>query len=155
MDETQRRKISAKEFLEKNRKVGLGLLSFFLSLFILYFAFVFFYVHTGEKTTNTATSTQESSNFLGDLLPVFEKKENNPSLDEDFLNNFANPNKTLTSGEENDDTTKIIKVEEKPIAGYTVFDKPISIKNYIKNKPKICSEKLEPVLKKEEKSTTA
>ena len=36
--------------------------------------------------------------------------------------------------------TKII--EKEPVLSYVVFDKPISIKKYIKNKPQICLEKI-------------
>jgi hypothetical protein len=52
-----------------------------------------------------------------------------------------------------EDNTKLLQIESKPVLAYTVFDKPITIKNYIKNKPKICGQKIEPILVKEEKST--
>lgn len=160
MDETQKRKISAKEFLEKNKQVGLFVLVIFFLLFFTYFIFIFFYAKTEENkqiSNLSANGSQNSSeeSFLGTLLPVFTVNEQaDPNLDDGFLNNFSNPN--IVRNEEDDptnDLTKIIKVENKPIIGFAVFDKPISIKNYIKNKPKICGQKIEPYLKKDEEST--
>ncbi len=151
MDETQRRKLSAKEFLEKNKKVGFVLLTFFFSLFFLYFALIYFYAHKNKEvgTTNNQTQNNQNETFLGSLLPVFETTEQKDTeIDNNFLGNFNN--NPTESGE---DLSKLIKVEERPILGFVVFDKPISIKSYIKNKPKICAEKLEVVNKKEEKST--
>jgi hypothetical protein len=160
MDETQRRKLSAKEFLIKNRKIGYGVLALFLSLFILYFSLVYFYSHESavlESQNIVGTTTRQlGQEFIDSLLPIFSVSSGSSTdLDEDFLSNFNNPNIIQSSGDNpSDDTSKVLKVEDKPILGFTVFDKPISIKNYIKNKPKICAEKIEPVVKKEEKSTS-
>lgn len=161
MDETQKRKISAKEFIEKNKQIGFVVIMIFVSLFIIYFAFIYFYSHKetrpSQTITNTSTSTESGdSSFFGSLLPIFNTTEQkDPELDNDFLGNFNNPNSLKSqSGDttQENDTSKIIKIEDKPILGFAVFDKPITIKSYIKNKPKICGEKLEVVLKKEDKS---
>lgn len=161
MDETQRRKLGAKEFLQKNKKLGFGLLSLFISFFILYFSFVFFYAHMAPPTSSevgTGNEPETVSGFFEDLLPVFTPGEQTKTeLDNDFLSNFNNPNLTgvIDSGENTGLVEpKVIQIENKPIIGYTVFDKPVSIVNYIKNKPRICSEKMEVLLKKDEKSTS-
>lgn len=154
MDETQRRKISAKEFIEKNKKVGLLVLGVFSLLFIVYFIFIYIYA---KKTANPATTTDNTSSNLLDqlLLPVFSEKDQNTGDNNDsFLNNLGNGGKILQNlgGGENNDNSKVVRVEDKPILSYVIFDKPVSIKNYIKNKPRICDQKIEPVLKKEDKS---
>ncbi len=157
MDETQKRKLSAKEFLEKNKRLGFGLVGIFVALFIVYFAFIYFYSSSAEPTTFSENLPENNSDesFLGSLLPIFNTSElSDPELENDFLNNFNNPNNQRLGGEDGGvDQSKIIKIENRPILGYVVFDKPVSIKNYIKNKPRICAEKIEPILKKEEKST--
>lgn len=156
MDETQKRRISAKEFLERNKRVGLGVLVVFFVLLVAYFSIIFLYKTNSDTAPESAPgilSTSTNTTFEN-LLPIFGKTEQSPAeLDEDFLNNFGNPNSKLERVD-GEDSTKVIKIEERPVAGYVVFDKPISIKNYIKNKPKICSEKVEPVLKRDEQSTT-
>jgi hypothetical protein len=68
------------------------------------------------------------------------------------LSNFKNSNLKDIDGSEAGDNSKVIQIEKNPILGYTVFDKPITIKNYIKNKPKICDKKLEVVMKKDDKN---
>ena len=152
MDETQRRKLSAKEFLEKNKKVGYSLLAFFLSLFILYFAFIYFYAHTKpEVNSNKQKTTGETGSFLGSLLPIYEVTDPaEPETNNGLLGGF---NSVGRGGEDSEDLSKLVKIEDRPILGFVVFDKPTSIKSYIKNKPKICSQKVEVVTKKEEKST--
>lgn len=156
MDESQRRKLSAKEFLEKNKQIGFIILTIFISLLIIYFAFVYFYSRNGGNVIeNTPITSEEDDSFLGSLLPSFTptiSTETAP-VDNDFLSNFGNINRENIDDNEIGDNSKVIKIEAKPIIGYTVFDKPISIKNYIKVVPKICTDKLEPVVKKEEKST--
>jgi hypothetical protein len=159
MDETQKRKVSAKEFIEKNKRLGYGVVGIFVSLFIIYFAFVYFYTGTESESSNNQnqsaqTGTSEES-FFGSLLPTFNfTEQTDPELENDFLNNFSNPNNIRVEGQDiADDSSKIIKIEPRPVLGYTVFDKSVSIKNYIKNKPKICAAKIEPILTKEEKST--
>ncbi len=152
MDETQRRKLSAKDFLIKNRKVGYILLFLFFSLFFLYFAFIYFYAHKKTQINNIENTQNQKENFLGSLLPVFEASDTRDNeLDNNFLGNFNTKNQNGESGE---DLSKLVKIEDKPILGFVVFENPISIKNYIKDKPKICAEKLEVVTKKEEKSTS-
>jgi len=160
MDETQKRKISAKEFIEKNKTLGYGVIGIFVILFIIYFAFVYFYTSPtdqtlGENTQNQQTGLGEES-FFGSLLPTFSfTEQTDPELENNFLSNFNNPNNpSIGGGNSSEDNSKIIKVEARPILGFTVFDKPISIKNYIKNRPRICTAKIEPVLTKEEKSTS-
>lgn len=165
MDETQRRKLSAKEFIQRNKNIGFGIIGIFVFLFIMYFVFIYFYSQSNQNNFDEVGNGQINLNgdsgdstFLGTLLPTFEIKEDKTSseLDSDFLKNFnsSNPDANLLGDSvEGTDNSKIIKIEDKPVVGYTVFDKPISIKRYIKIKPKICSEKLEEETKKEEKST--
>jgi hypothetical protein len=158
MDETQRRKISAKEFLEKNSKLGLGIIGLFLFLLAIYVSFIFFYSAEPDNTNGITASTTESltTEFL---FPIFSEPDTSTSteVDNSFLGNFGIGNQLIQNLDESDggqknDTSKIVQVENKPVLGYTTFLKNVSIKNFIKNKPKICDQKIEVVLEKEKQS---
>jgi len=155
MDETQKRKLNAKEFIQKNSKIGFIVLTIFISLFIIYFASVYFYSKKEIAKTDNATTTADDTPFNFSLLPVFNQGEQTKELNigSDILGSFTNNNNLNTNGENSpaNDNSKIIKIENTPTLGYVIFDKPISIKNYIKNKPKVCDVKVEPVLAKEAK----
>jgi hypothetical protein len=94
MDETQRRKISAKEFLDKNRRIGYLVGGIFSLLFLSYFLFVYYYSHF-VTTSETATSTvaTDTANWVTNLLPVFNSSEApNTDTDDILLSNFKNSN---------------------------------------------------------------
>lgn len=159
MDETQKRKLTAKEILERSKNIGFIVAIIFVSLFIIYFASVYFYTREKNLAENPlATSTiEDESGFMGNLLPVFNVSDSTdtPDVDNGLLKNFSNVNPDDLSGDNAspNDNSKVIRIEDRPILGYVVFDKPISIKSYIKEVPKICTEKIEPVVQREDKST--
>ncbi len=163
MDETQKRKVGAKEFIQKHQTLGVGIGFLFLLILVVYISFVYYLslVKQSEQETNLPANSRGAENNFSylNLLPTFLESENSKSeLDDGFLSNFRTGSTTNfgenaegANAEEGYDT-KLTKIENMPVAGYTVFDKSISIKNYIKNKPQICTEKTEPELKKDTKS---
>lgn len=156
MDETQKRKITAKEFIEQNRNIGFAVIIIFVLLFMVYFSFIYFYSKNQlNSVENTPVTSQTDNSFGISLLPTFSEYEGKePTLDSDFLGNFSTGNISQNVPEnEGGDNSKLVKIESDPTLGYIIFDKPVSIKNYIKNKPKVCTEKVEVVTKKETKST--
>jgi hypothetical protein len=164
MDETQKRKISAKEFIEKNQKAGFLIILFFVSLFILFFAFVFVYSHRNDNvdaSSSDSSAATEKVGFLESLLPTFSEDDSKKTdLDENFLANFNTGGASFAGQVDSpdgpvNDNSKIIKIEATPVLGYAVFDKPVSVKNYVQYKPKICVEKLISFSEKDIKSNEA
>jgi hypothetical protein len=169
MDETQKRKINAKEFLMEHKKVGFIVGIIFLSLFVIYIALVVFYSSLNDMSAesqfqNTGVIAPEQESFVDRLFPEF-REDSKEVLDENGLPVFGtstNPFVNVINGiAENigiggavgeDAGVDAIEIEKDPVAGYVVFDKPTSIKKYIKNKPSLCLEKISVVNKKDEKS---
>ncbi len=165
MDETQRRKINAKEFLLEHKKVGFIVGIIFLSLFIIYIALVVFYSSLNDMSAesqfqNTGVIATEQESFVDRLFPEFNEGQRE-ILDENGLpvygtssNPFVNVINGITNivGVEEETGVGVIEIEKEPVAGYVVFNKPTSIKKYIKNKPSLCLEKISVVSKKDEKS---
>lgn len=166
MDETQKRKVSAKEFLSEHKKVGFVVGITFLFLFIIYLAIVILYSSLNDMSAesqiqNTGVVSPEQESFVERLFPEFNENSKE-TLDENGLpiySTSSNPFIDAISGlaenigiSETDVGAEVIEIEKEPIAGYVVFDKPTSIKKYIKNKPTLCLEKISVVSKKEEKS---
>lgn len=168
MDETQKRKINAKEFLMEHKKVGFVVGIIFLSLFVIYLALVIFYSSLNDMSAesqfqNTGVISPEQTSFVERLFPEFSENSREV-LDENGLpvygtstNPFINTINGIAdsigiSGAEEEAGVDAIEIEKEPVAGYVVFDKPTSIKKYIKNKPSLCLEKISVVGKKDEKS---
>jgi len=168
MDETQKRKINAKEFLLEHKKVGFIVGIVFLSLFVIYLALVIFYSQLNDMSAesqfqNTGVQAPEQESFVERLFPEFNEGSKE-ILDENGLpvfgtstNPFVNVINGIAenigiSGGGEDAGVDAIEIENEPVAGYVVFDKPTSIKKYIKNKPSLCLEKISIVNKKDDKS---
>lgn len=167
MDETQKRKIKAKEFLVEHKKVGFIVGIIFLSLFVIYLALVIFYSSLNDMSAesqfqNTGVVAPEQESFVDRLFPEFSESTKE-ILDENglpvfgtstnpFVNAINGIAENIGMGEAQDAGVDAIEIEKEPVAGYVVFDKPTSIKKYIKNKPSLCLEKISVVNKKDEKS---
>lgn len=168
MDETQKRRINAKEFLTEHKKVGFVVGIIFLSLFVIYLALVIFYSSLNDMSAesqfqNTGVIAPEQESFVDRLFPEFNE-DPTEVLDENGLpvfststNPFVNAINGIAEniglvGASEDAGVGAIEIEKEPVAGYVVFDKPTSIKKYIKNKPSLCLEKISIVSKKDEKS---
>lgn len=168
MDETQKRNRSAqevaKEFLVEHKKVGFIVAILFTTLFFIYIAFIIFYSSlndmSAESQLESSTTTKPEETFMERLFPEFSENEED-ELDENGLpifNSSSSSFQNILSGNPNirpdevDTGVDAIEIEKEPVLGYVVFDKPISIKKYIKNKPSLCTEKISIVTKKDEKS---
>lgn len=163
MDETQRRKnntrLDVKGFLREHKKMSFSVAIIFLSLFIIYSAFLIFYSPLNELSAVSQNQNEEQNDttFFERLFPTFEEKENQNVLDENGLPIIRNSSTTLADFTEGENVTgdsleaDSVIIEKDPVLDYVVFDKAVSIKKYIKNKPKLCLEKISKVEKKDEK----
>jgi hypothetical protein len=152
MDETQKRRLTAKEFIQRNSKIGIGIIAIFIALFIIYFSFIYFYSKNALDETVAIEETANTNSFIENLFPIFNETPSvEPELDSAFLNNFSTVG-AIGDGTRNEgnDTSKIIRIENRSVLGYTIFDKSVSIKNYIKERPRICGEKLAISTKRDE-----
>ncbi len=158
MDETQKRKTGAKEYIIDHRKfLILSLVVFFLffvSLFLILFIYSYFY--SSSNTSHVAVD-QSTTTSTTKLLPTFtetntDTSNNNNSLLSNFTFNKVSALLGLENSlKESDDNSKLFIIEDRPVSGFAMVDKQISIKNYIKDKPKVCDQKLSVFLQKDEK----
>lgn len=156
MDETQRRKVTAKEFIQNNKKIGFVVIAIFVSLFVIYFFAVYFYSKSSAVDNLVDVAENSPQSVIENLLPTFFENDKQTEVDNDpllgiFSNGSSNLPGSVTDGEDVD-TTSLTLIESKPVSNYISFLKPKSIKNYISDKPKICETKLEVVLKKDTKN---
>ncbi len=158
MDETQKTKGNAKDYIKDHKRfIGLSLvvfILFFLVLILIFLTYVYFPRSVNGNINIVDTSTSTSA---GSLLPIFKEtdllnKESSTSLLTDFsirkLGTILGAEDSLKSA---DDASKVYLIEDNPVSGFTTVEKKISIKNYIKDKPKVCGEKLTVYLQKDTK----
>ena len=160
MDETQKRKLGAKEYIQDHRKfITLSItvfVLFFIILFIMLYLYSFFSggINSGANSGTTDTSTSTS---ITNLLPTFTEtnvagNDSGNSLISDFtFNKIGSLLGVTNSLKSDDDTSKLFIIEDRPVSGFTTIDKKISIKNYIKDRPRVCDQKLSVFLQKDTK----